>query len=426
MTRNSYRGWVFRPRLAPAVLRFWRFLQSNRILAWACVVIAVNQLGFGIVVPVTPIYARTFGVSEAAVGLVVAVYGLGRFLFNLPAGQAADRFGRKPVIFAGTMVTCVGSVLCGLAPDFPQLLAFRFVGGVGAAIVITGVQVVVADVSTRETRGRMMATYMGFFTFAVGVGPSVGGLIASFAGPRAPFFAFAALATVAGMVALFVLPETKAARSMPSAEASVAPPLRGNARQLLTNVGFLTISLVTFVQFFNRTGAIFAVVPLMGVERLGLDAAMIGFALTAASLCNIALVGVTGQLVDRLGRKPVIVPGCLIAAAGFAGFALSTGYAMFVFSAILWGVSGAFISASAAYAADQAPPGANGVTMGVYRMLADLGYVVGPVLLGVIAMWSGADGALVFAAVLSVVTMLPFLLMAPETGGRKFVAKPAA
>ena len=406
--------------------RFYAFLKGNRILAWACVVIAVNQLGFGIVVPVTPIYARTFGVSEAAVGLVVAVYGLGRFLFNLPAGQAADRFGRKPVIFAGTMVTCVGSVLCGLAPDFPQLLAYRFVGGVGAAIVITGVQVVVADVSTRETRGRMMATYMGFFTFAVGVGPSVGGLIASLAGPRAPFFAFAVLATVAGMVALFVLPETKTARTAPSAEASVLPPVRGNARQLLTNVGFMTISLVTFVQFFNRTGAIFAVVPLMAVERLGLDAATIGFALTAASLCNIALVGVTGQLVDRLGRKPVIVPGCLIAAAGFAGFAISGGYPLFVLSAILWGISGAFIAGSAAYAADQAPPGANGVTMGVYRMLADLGYVVGPVMLGLIAEWTAAEGALLFAAVLSVLTMLPFLLLAPETGGRRFAAKPVA
>jgi DHA1 family multidrug resistance protein-like MFS transporter len=410
------------------VRRFWRFLQGNRVLAWACVVIAVNQLGFGIVVPVTPIYARTFGVSEAAVGLVVAIYGLGRFLFNLPAGQAADRFGRKPVIFVGTMVTCLGSVLCGLAPDFPQLLAYRFVGGIGAAIVITGVQVVVADVSTRETRGRMMATYMGFFTFAVGVGPSVGGLIASLAGPRAPFFAFAALATAAGMVALFVLPETRVAGDRPArlAESSVSPPPRGNARQLMTNVGFLTISLVTFVQFFNRTGAIFAVVPLMAVERLGLDAATIGFALTAASLCNIALVGITGQLVDRLGRKPVIVPGCLIAAAGFAGFALSTGYPMFVLSAILWGISGAFISGSAAYAADQAPPGANGVTMGIYRMLSDLGYVVGPVLLGLIAEWTTVETSLLFAALLSIVTMLPFLLLAPETGGRRLAARPAA
>jgi multidrug resistance protein len=391
-------------------------------------VIAVNQLGFGIVVPVTPLYARTFGVSEAAVGLVVAVYGLGRFLFNLPAGRASDRFGRKRVIFAGTMVTSLGSVLCGLAPDFVQLLAFRFVGGIGAAIVITGVQIVVADVATPQTRGRMMATYMGFFTFAVGVGPSVGGLIASVLGPRAPFFAFALLAALAGSIALTQLPETlrvAAGRAGEAASPTAQPPTASAARRLLTNVGFLTISIVTFVQFFNRTGAIFAVVPLMGVERLGLDAATIGFALTAASLCNIALVGPAGFLVDRYGRKPVIVPGCLVAALAFAGFALATGYPTFVLSAVLWGVSGAFIAGSAAYAADQAPPGANGITMGIYRMLADLGYVVGPVLLGLIAGVAGAEGSLLFASVLSVLTVLPFLLLAPETGGRRALARAA-
>ncbi|HEY3078348.1 MAG TPA: MFS transporter [Chloroflexota bacterium] len=405
--------------------RLWLFLRANRVLTWACIVIAVNQIGFGIVVPVTPIYARTFGVSEAAVGLVVAVYGLGRFLFNVPAGQAADRFGRKPVIFAGTMVTCLGSVLCGLAPDFVQLLAFRFIGGIGAAVVITGVQIVVADVSTHQTRGRMMATYMGFFTFAVGVGPSVGGLIAAVAGPRAPFFAFAALAALAGSIALTQLPETRSVSPTHSTQPT-APTTPGTVRSLMTNVGFLTVSIVTFVQFFNRTGAIFAIVPLMGVERLGLDAATIGFALTAASLCNIALVGVAGSLVDRYGRKPVIVPGCLISALAFAGFALATGYPTFVLSAVLWGVSGAFISGSAAYAADQAPPGGNGITMGIYRMLADLGYVVGPVLLGLIAGTAGAEGALVVASALSVLTMLPFLILAPETGGRRVIARGAA
>jgi multidrug resistance protein len=418
--------------VAALVGRFWLFLRTNRVLTWACIVIAVNQLGFGIVVPVTPIYARTFGVSEAAVGLVVAIYGLGRFLFNLPAGQAADRLGRKPVIFAGTMITCLGSVLCGLAPDFGQLLAYRFVGGVGAAVVITGVQIVVADVSSRQTRGRMIATYMGFFTLAVGVGPSVGGLIASVAGPRAPFFAFAALATIAGLIALTQLPETRRVGGWGSGVGEDAPspipqpPASAAARMLLRNVGFLTISVVTFVQFFNRTGAIFAVVPLMGVERLGLDAATIGFALTAASLSNIALVGVAGALIDRYGRKPVIVPGCLISAAAFTGFALATGYPAFVLSAVLWGVSGAFTAGSAAYAVDQAPPGANGITMGIYRMLADLGYVVGPVLLGLIAGAAGAEGSLVFASALSVLTMLPFLLLAPETGGRRAVARGAA
>ena len=97
-----------------------RRLAENRTLAWVCLVIAVNQLGFGIIVPVTPIYARTFGVGEAAIGLVVAVYGLGRFLFSVPVGQAADRFGRKRTIFAGTLLTCVGSLLCAWPATSPS------------------------------------------------------------------------------------------------------------------------------------------------------------------------------------------------------------------------------------------------------------------------------------------------------------------
>ena len=78
-----------------------RLFRENRVLLVVCLVIMVNQLGFGIIVPVTPIYARTFGVNEGAIGLVIAVYGLGRFLFSVPVGQAADRFGRKPIILAG-------------------------------------------------------------------------------------------------------------------------------------------------------------------------------------------------------------------------------------------------------------------------------------------------------------------------------------
>src|SRR5438105_9738772 len=138
-------------------------------------------------------YARAFGAGEAALGLVVAVYGLGRFLFSVPVGQAADRFGRKRTIFAGTLVSCLGSLLCGLAGNFVQLLVFRFIAGIGSTMVITGTQIVVADVATRENRGRMMSAYQGFFSFAVGVGPTIGGFVALFAGPRAPFFVFAGL-----------------------------------------------------------------------------------------------------------------------------------------------------------------------------------------------------------------------------------------
>jgi multidrug resistance protein len=397
------------------VTKLGSFLATHRTLALVCLVILVNQLGFGIIVPITPIYARTFGVNEAEIGLVVAIYGLGRFAFGVPVGQAADRFGRRNVILAGTVVTCVGSVLCGVAGSFVQLLIFRFVAGAGSTAVITGSQIVVADVATPENRGRMMSTYSGVFLFAVGVGPSVGGVIADTFGPRAPFFVFAVLASLAGVIALTLLPETSK-RGASARRLRDAIETKAAVRLLLANVGFMTVALIDLVSSFNRTGAIFSVVPLMGVERLGLSASEIGFALTVGNLCNLAVVGFVGILVDRYGRKTVIVPSCVFSALGFAGFALAVNYPTYVGSAVLWGlgVAGAG-SASSAYAADQAPPGANGITLGIYRTLSDVGYISGPAALGVVASVGGSQAALLGSAVMSVGAVIPFALFAPET-----------
>jgi MFS transporter, DHA1 family, multidrug resistance protein len=410
-----------------------RQLAENRILLWVCLVIAVNQLGFGIIVPVTPIYARTFGVSEAAIGLVVAIYGLGRFLFSTPVGQAADRFGRKRTILGGTVLTCAGSLLCGLAGDFTQLLVYRFIAGIGSTTVITGTQIVVADVATRENRGRLMSTYQGFFIFAVGIGPSIGGFVAALAGERAPFFVFAALTLVAGAIALTQLPETGVVRrgapvtTVTTTTTTATPsPQRSVLRQLFTNVGFVTVALVTFQHAFTRTGAIFSVVPLMGVERIGLTAASIGVALTIGNMFNLGAITLAGVLTDRFGRKPVIVPSCLLSAGAFLGFAFAPDYPTFVVSAVLWGIGSALGGASAAYAADQAPPGGNGVTIGIYRTLGDAGYVIGPMLLGFLAAGAGAHTALLAAAAIALATMVPFALLAPETRHRTSAATASA
>lgn len=421
-----------------AVGGIWRYLIDQRVLLVACSVILVNQLGFGIITPVTPLYARTFGVDDAAIGLVVAVYGLARFLCNAPFGHFADRFGRREVIVAGALLTCLGNVLCGLAGSFPELLVFRFVAGAGSAAVITGTQVVVADVAVRENRGRMMSIYSAFFQCAVSIGPTVGGIIDVLLGPRAPFFTFGGLTLVAGLIALTRLPDTRtigapttrvpsargpsgggSARSEPE---TPVPGGRGSSvtRLLLLNVGFLTASSIALVAAFNRTGAMFNVVPLMGVERLGVNAAAIGVALTAGNLCNLAVVGLVGVLVDRYGRKAVIVPSGLFSALAFAGFAFTTVYPLFLLSAVLWGIgAGGANTASSTYAADQAPPGANGATMGMYRMISDAGYVIGPTLLGLVAMGGGASIALLIAAVLAALVVVPFLLFAPETGGKR-------
>src|SRR5687768_10030193 len=107
----------------------------SRILVWICVLIAVNQLGFGSVIPALALYARSFGVGHSAIGLAIAIYGLARFLMAVPTGQIADRLGRRTALALGGLVTATGNVLCAVAPDYTMFLAARFVAGAGAALV---------------------------------------------------------------------------------------------------------------------------------------------------------------------------------------------------------------------------------------------------------------------------------------------------
>src|SRR3989442_11834632 len=181
---------------------------NTRILVWMCVLIAVNQLGFGSVVPVLPLYARSFGVSQAAIGLAIAVYGLGRFLVAVPVGQLADRLGRRPALALGGLVTAAGNFLCAYAPDYVTFVAARFVAGAGAAFVLTAGQIVLADITTPAVRGRAMAIYQGTFLFAVGIGPFPGGVLAERFGLRAPFVAYAVTGGVAAACPWLRTPET--------------------------------------------------------------------------------------------------------------------------------------------------------------------------------------------------------------------------
>lgn len=402
--------------------------RRHHILLWLCAVVAINQLGFGIIVPVLPLYATTFGVTQAAIGLAVAVYGLGRLLFNYPMGQLTERFGRRQVIIGGEVVTALGSALCAVAPTFELLLLFRFVGGVGAAMVLTGAQVMLVDISTPANRGRINSFYMGCFLFAVGLGPTVGGLIASAQGLSAPFWAFTGLSLAAGLVCWWRLPETRGlheGHARPASGAHPRPATLALLRQLMLRPAFPLVSLVTFIQFMARTGAIFTVVPVMAHERLGLEAFQIGLALTIGNMLNLAMTPVSGILVDRFGRRPVIIPGTLLSGVAFAAFALTGSYVGFIAACLLWGITGGIGgTAPGAYAADLAPRGAAGTTMGIYRTLADAGYVVGPALLGFLADLYGANTALVTIGALFWVAGLLFAGFAPETH-RRPVATPA-
>jgi MFS transporter, DHA1 family, multidrug resistance protein len=396
------------------------FYRGYRILIWMCVLIAVNQLGFGSIVPVTPLYAASFGVPESAIGLTIGLYGLARFLFAVPSGRLADRIGRRGTLAAGGMVTVLGNVLCAIAPTYPVFLGARFVAGGGAALILTAAQIVLADISTPAQRGRFMGIYSGVFAFAVGAGPYPGGVLAEHFGLNAPFLAYALLAAVVAAVAWLRIPETRGGGLPQLGKLAKLPSFPQQIRLLSTNVGFLLVSLIGFAAAVARTGAVFNVIPLMVTAQLGLGPDQIGLGLSLVSLFGLLLAYPSGALVDRFGRKSVIVPATLLSGAAAALFAFVPSYAWFLGASAVWGFAlGIASDAPGAYAADSAPPGMNAAVMSTYRMLSDAGYVLGPILLSVVASGAGAPVALALAGSLLAISAVLFACFAPETYRRR-------
>ena len=121
---------------------------ERRVLIAMSALVTINQLGFGSVIPVLPLYAQSFGVPASAIGMAVAIYGLARFFVAVPSGQLSDWLGRRPTLAIGGLISAVGSFWCAAATGYPEFIMARFVSGFGAGIILTTGQVVLADIST--------------------------------------------------------------------------------------------------------------------------------------------------------------------------------------------------------------------------------------------------------------------------------------
>lgn len=389
---------------------------ERRILLWMCLLVGVNQLGFGAMVPSLPLYASSFGVSASAIGLAVAVYGFARFAVALPGGQLSDRLGRRPVLALGGLISAIGSFWCAEAHSFAEFNVARIVAGAGAGIILTTGQIVLADISSPDRRGRNIATYQAAFLFGFGVGPFPGGLLAGVYGLAAPFLVTGAASLLTTVIAWFLVSETRCARTSAAASDGAAQiPLVRQVLGLLSHRGFLLVSLISLMNAVLRTGGLFALIPLLATTMLGLSVAEIGFAMMVSGVCGLVAAYPAGWLADHLGRKPVIVPSTLLTGISMVMFCYAPSYTWFIAASIVWSVATSISSsAPAAYVVDMAPAGMNAAAMSTFRMTADVGYILGPPALGLLADATSPAVALISASVVLISIGAIFAVASPE------------
>ena len=263
------------------------------------VTVFIDLLGFGIIIPLLPFYAESFGASALAIGLLGTSFSLMQFLFSPIWGRWSDRIGRKPIILVGLLGSCLSYVTLALANTLALLFIARIVGGIAGANIPTA-QAYIADITTPENRARGMGLVGAAFGLGFIFGPALGGLLSRFS-PETPMWCAAALCFANFVAAWFLLPESRVA--------SVATKTLGRMEAFRQAIGKPTLLLVLFLYFivtmaFSGFEATFA---LFTEARFGYTAASIGFLFTFIGVIIAVVQGVLiGRVVKRVGERKVI------------------------------------------------------------------------------------------------------------------------
>lgn len=392
----------------PAFETFRATLKQDRHVWPLLIMICCSMMGTGMVVPMLSVYAATFGVTSTLVGMLVTIFGVGRLIANFPSGWLSQNVGRRPLLVAGPLIVAGGSLGAALTSGFVELCFWRFVQGVGSGMYLTVSLAALADASTSATRARIVGFYQLALQMGATLGSVFGGFTAKLFGLTAPFWAMLVISLITALVALFSFHDAKPAPSR-SLSGALASEKRG-----MFSAPFLGISFVSCVAFFTRTACMFQLIPLIGQDTFGLDVSQIGIGIAIIAGTMMLAMPFNQMVIEKIGARMAVVYSMLGMAASLAVIVIGPQPYWFWLCMVLYGLTGGFNApAVGAYSIAILPRRQYGAGMGLQRTISDIGYVAGPVLVGLIDDLSGFghSGGILANVGLLVASTLVFILV---------------
>jgi multidrug resistance protein len=361
--------------------------------------VALDLVGFGIILPILAIYGERLGASPTTLGFVVSSFSLAQFLFSPLLGRLSDRIGRRPVILLSLFGTAVGSVLTGAATSVWMLFLGRIVDGASGASVSVA-QGAVTDVAPPSERPRLLGLLGAAFGVGFVLGPALGGLAALW-GPRVPFFVAAVIAFANGIVAWKRLPETH-----PPGTETPAPPVSAvesaERRRDLTR-----LALVAFISTaaFSAFEATFS---LLGERRFDLTESSVFAVFIGIGLLLVAVQGGMVRPVNvRFGPAGALRLALSLLAVGLLLLAAATTWLLLVPALVLLVLGqGLATPTLAALVANRADEGRRGGALGFQQSAGALARIVGPALGGVLFQHVGVAAPYLVGAAMTGVALL--------------------
>lgn len=370
---------------------------------WVLVVAAfVIAIGFGLITPVLPAFAQTFGVGAFASSVVVSVFAFFRLVFAPAGGRLIARFGERPIYLAGLVIVAISTGATAFAQDYAQLVLFRGLGGIGSTMFTVSAVALLVRLAPPGIRARVSSAYATAFLLGGVGGPVVGGLLGGL-GLRVPFLVYAVtLLIAAAVVAVFLrrasLRPAPGTPQLPVLSVPVA--LRDGAYRAALGSGF--------ANGWGNFGVRNAILPLFATAIIGHQTWVAGTALAVFAAGNSVGLIVAGRLADRLGRKPFIVAGLVISGVATAVTGLAQDLPVLVIVSLIAGAgAGALNPAQQATLADiVGRDRSGGPALAAFQMCQDFGSIIGPIIAGLLvdngsySLAFGITGAITLAAVL--------------------------
>ncbi len=415
------------------------------VLAAVAVAVAV---GFGVVAPAIPEFARSFGVGKFWAGAVISAFALMRFVSALGGGRLVDTFGERIILATGIGIVAVSTGLAGLSQSYTQLLILRGLGGVGSAMFTVSAIALLFRVVDDANRGRASGLFQAGFLLGGLLGPLAGGFLTDYS-LRLPFYVYAVSLIAAGSIGFVFLqsarprqddlpavedaPATIAPRDDalgaeavldlvavdadgPAAEVAEPSGAAGSTslREAWAHPAYRSAILVNFANGWAFFGVRVSMIPLFVTEEMGERAIWIGFGFLSASVAQTGFLLSAGRFVDRQGRRPAMISGSAIAAAAFLALAVNESRPVFLLAMAATGVGAAFVGTAPGAVVGDIMHGRGGRVVAVFQMASDGGAILGPLAAGWLADQASFGAAFVVAAVVLAVATLASIRM-PET-----------
>ncbi len=371
-------------------------------------------LGQGALLATLPLYAAELGFGYTVISVISAAAAIGTLVTDVPAGALLHRIGLRRAMLAGAALVVVGTLSLAMDLSGEAIVGMRILAGIGTAMWGLSRHAFIAGAIPVERRGSAIAMFGGINRIGVFGGPALGGIVGTAFGLQASFILTGVMASLALIAAFIFVPLDGDIRVQRRGGAADRWRIvRETIREHGGDLGAAGVAQL-FAQMIRQGRQL--LIPLVGAQQLGLNAAEVGTVMTISAVVDMSMFFPAGFLMDRFGRKIASVPSFAIMAVGIGLVPFATSFTSLAAAGVVIGLGNGLGSGSMmTLGADLAPEGATGEFLGIWRLIGDLGMVVGPLVVGAIAGLLSLNGSAWALAAAGIAASLTLAFLVQET-----------